>query len=326
MRRMIRRILLGLVGALLLLLLGYAAGPVFPLDTRLAAIELPRSHAALEQRLIASEQKLGDVVPGTEKHLRWAHPDRRRTPLAIVYLHGYSASRQEVDPLCEELATALGANVYYTRLAGHGRGAAAMGRVTGNDWLQDAAEAVAIGQRIGERVVLIGTSTGGTLALWLAQQGLTGAVAAQVLISPNLGPRPRASELLAGPWGAQLLSLAVGDEHRWQPRNAEQAKYWTWRHPSRALLPMMAVVREVRRGGFERISLPTLIIYSPQDTVVDPARILEAHAQLGARNKPLLRIERSGDPSNHVLAGRILAPDATPRIRERILQFLRASG
>jgi len=39
-----------------------------------------------------------------------------------------------------------------------------------------------------------------------------------------------------------------------------------------------------------------------------------------------LRIERSGDPSNHVLAGRILAPDATPRIRERILQFLRASG
>lgn len=199
-----------------------------------------------------------------------------------------------------------------------------MGEVTGNDWLNDAAEALAIGQSIGERVILVGTSTGGTLALWLAQQGLTDAVAAQILISPNLGPRQRASELLAGPWGAQLLSLLVGEEYRWQPLNAEQAKYWTWQYPARALLPMMAVVRAVREADLGRVRMPTLILYSPNDRVVDPSLILEAHQRLGAAIKPLLAIERSGDPSNHVLAGRVLAPADTPRVRAQILQFLRS--
>lgn len=199
-----------------------------------------------------------------------------------------------------------------------------MGEVTGNDWLNDAAEALAIGQSIGERVILVGTSTGGTLALWLAQQGLTDAVAAQILISPNLGPRQRASELLAGPWGAQLLSLLVGEEYRWQPLNAEQAKYWTWQYPARALLPMMAVVRAVREADLGRVRMPTLILYSPNDRVVDPSLILKAHQRLGAAIKPLLAIERSGDPSNHVLAGRVLAPADTPRVRAQILQFLRS--
>jgi esterase/lipase len=320
---MIRRLFIGLIGTATLFALLYAAGPVHRLDTALAPLELPSTPEALERQLSEAERRLGDVVPGTEKYIQWAYADRRRTALSIVYLHGYSATRQEVDPLCDELARALGANVFYTRLAGHGRASAAMGEVTGNDWLNDAAEALAIGQKIGERVILVGTSTGGTLALWLAQQGLTEAVAAQILISPNLGPKARASELLAGPWGAQLLALLVGEEYRWQPLNEDHAKYWTWRYPARALLPMMAVVRTVREAGFERVRVPTLTIYSPNDRVVDASRILETHQRLGADVKPLLAIERSGDPSNHVLAGRVLAPADTPKLRRKILEFLR---
>lgn len=319
---MIRRIAIGLIGTVLGLALIYAAGPRYRLDTTLAPIALPTAPEALEQRLHQTEQALGDVVAGTEKHIRWAHADRRRTSLALVYLHGYSATRQEVDPLCDELAAALGANVYYTRLTGHGRPAAAMGEVTGNDWLNDAAEALAIGRAIGERVILVGTSTGGTLAVWLTQQHLAERVSAQILISPNFGPRARASELLAGPWGAQLLALLIGEEYRWQPLNAEQARYWTWQYPARALLPMMAVVRAARQADLSRVRTPTLIIYSPNDRVVDPARILEAHARLGAKIKPLLAMERSGDPSNHVLAGRVLAPTDTPKVRARILEFV----
>lgn len=320
---MIRRLLIGLTGTVTLLALLYVAGPVYRLQTTLAPVDLPSTPETLEEQLHAAEQRLGDVVPGTEKRFHWAHADRRRTPLSIVYLHGYSATRQEVDPLCDELALTLGANVFYTRLAGHGRSPAAMGEVNGNDWLNDAHEALVIGRAIGERVIVVGTSTGGTLALWLAEQGLTASVAAQILISPNLGPRERASELLAGPWGAQLLALLIGDEYRWQPLNAEQAKYWTWQYPARALLPMMAVVRAVREANLQRVRMPTLIIYSPNDRVVDASRILEAHARLGTGIKPLFAIKRSGDPSNHVLAGRVLAPADTPKVRERILQFLR---
>jgi pimeloyl-ACP methyl ester carboxylesterase len=189
--------------------------------------------------------------------------------------------------------------------------------------LRDAREALAIGRLIGERVIVVGTSTGGTLALWLAQREDASAIVAQVLISPNLGPRSRSGELLAGPWGAQLLERLVGDEYRWTPHNAEQAKYWTWKYPSQALLPMMAIVREVRDSPLESIRQPTLIIYSPNDRVVSPDKILDAHQRLGAPIKPLIAVETSGDPSNHVLAGRVLAPNDTARVRDWILAFTR---
>jgi esterase/lipase len=323
---MIRRLLAGLAATLALLGLAYLFGPVQALDTRTVATALPAEAAELERWLAASERRLGDVIPGAEKTVRWAHEDRRRTALAIIYLHGYTATRQEVDPLCDELAAALGANVYYTRLAGHGRKPAAMGEVTGTDWLQDARDALAIGRSIGERVIVVGTSTGGTLGLWLAGQPGADDIAAQILISPNLGPRDSKGELLAGPWGAQLLALLVGEEYRWIPHNAEHARYWNWRYPSRALLPMMALVRHVRESPLEAIRIPTLTIYSPHDKVVDAGQILRAHQRLGAAIKPLYAIENSADPSSHVLAGRVLAPGDTPRVRARILGFVGAIG
>ncbi|NDA44062.1 MAG: alpha/beta fold hydrolase [Gammaproteobacteria bacterium] len=326
MRSMIRRLLSILAGTIALLAILYLAGPVYELDTRTEATDIPREPAALERWLNDGEATLGDVVPGAEKTIRWAHEDRRRTPLAIVYLHGYTATRQEVDPLCDELAATLKANVYYTRLAGHGRNPAAMGNVTGTDWLQDTRDALEIGRVIGERVVVVGTSTGGTLALWLAQQPHATAIAAQVLISPNLGPRAPQSELLTGPWSAALLSVLVGDEYRWTPDNAEHARYWTWRYPSHALLPMMAVVRAVRDSQLERIRTPTLTLYSPEDRVVSTAKIFEAHERLGAKIKPLIAIEGSQDPSHHVLAGRILATADTARVRGKIIDFFGEIG
>lgn len=321
---MIRRLLMGLGATLALVTVVFFLGPVYSLDTRDASLDVPQQTEALERWLETSEQRYDDIIPGTEKHIRWAHADRRRTPLSVIYLHGYTATRQEVDPLCDELGEALGANVFYTRLAGHGRNPRAMGEVSGNDWLRDAREALEVGRVLGERVIVVGTSTGGTLALWLAERQESSPIVSLVLISPNLGPRARSSELLIGPWGAELLKLLQGEEYRWTPHNAEQAKYWTWQYPSRALLPMMALVRVVRESPIENIRTPTLVIYSPNDRVVNTQEILKAHARLGSTVKPLIAVENSGDPSNHVLAGRILSPNETPRLREQILEFVRA--
>lgn len=303
------------------LLLGAAwlAGPVYRIDPRVAPTALPGD---LDGWLAAAERQYPDIVPGAAKQIVWAHPDRRRTALSVIYLHGFAATRQEIAPLCDELAAALGANLYYTRLAGHGRAPAALGEVTGNDWLRDAAEALAIGRRLGERVIVVSTSTGGTLSLWLVQQPGAQDIAAQLLISPNLGPKDPRSELLAGPWGAQLLQLVKGDEHSWRPHNAAHARYWTWKHPSRALLPMMALVRLVRDSPLESVRTPTLVVYSPQDTVVDPGRIEAAFARIGAPLKQARRVEQSEDPSVHVLAGDILSPGGTGMLLREMLEFL----
>ena len=334
---MIRRIALLLAAIIALLAAAFFIGPVYRIDPRVTQPALPGD---LDAWLAAAEQSQPEGEHARrERHAQVhreprqrerpghgpsaAHADRRRTPLAIIYLHGYSATRKEVEPLCDRLAAQLGANLYYTRLAGHGREGRALGSVTGGDWLQDAAEALAVGRQIGERVLVVGTSTGGTLALWLAQQPGAADIAAQLLISPNLGPLDSRAELLAGPWGLQLQQALIGAEYRWEPANALQAKFWTWRYPAQALVPMMALVKLVRDSPLEDIRTPTLFIYSPKDQVVSPTRIEQGFARIGTPVKQAYRVERSQDRAHHVLAGDILAPAGTDELLATMLGFLR---
>lgn len=104
------------------------------------------------------------LVPGAEKTIIWANDSREKTPLSIIYLHGFSATCRETAPVFDRVAEKLGANLFYTRLTGHGRDSEAMGEVTLNAFLNDAMEAWEIGRTIGEEVIIVGTSTG---ALWL---------------------------------------------------------------------------------------------------------------------------------------------------------------
>jgi esterase/lipase len=304
---------------LTVLVILFQAGPTAKIDAKLKPVNLPKD---LDQYLKQSEARFSDIVPGAEKTIIWANAAKTRTPLSIVYLHGYSATRQETAPLCDQVAARLGANLVYTRLTGHGRCGPAMAEPTVNDWLNDAAEALEIGKRIGEKVIVIGTSTGGTLATWLAVQPNTEAVAAYVLISPNFGPKEVMSEILAWPWGEQLAELIVGPEFSWAPANEQQARYWTCRYPSKALVPMMGLVRFVRESRLENIQTPVLIIYSPNDQVIDVQEVESAYARFGTRVKALIPIIHTVNHTNHVLAGNILAPENTASVAKLILDFV----
>lgn len=92
-----------------------------------------------------------------------------RLPLAIVYLHGFTASQAEGAPAHREIAAAAGAHLYLARLSDHGSDAPdAMAGATPERWRDDARRALDIGLQLGERVLLIGTSMGASLALDLA--------------------------------------------------------------------------------------------------------------------------------------------------------------
>jgi pimeloyl-ACP methyl ester carboxylesterase len=306
---------LGAAFALLLLL-----GPRPVVDEHLRPVDLP---ADLEAYLAASEAHYPDLIPGAEKTIIWAGPDTSRRLLSVVYLHGFSATRQETRPLADTVATRLGAHLFYTRLTGHGRSDDAMAEASINDWLNDAAEALAIGRRLGERVVLIGTSTGATLAAWLAAQPGADALLALVLVSPNFGPKDPASRLLLWPWGTQLAQAVVGEYYVWQPANADHARFWKTHYPSRALVPMMGLVDLVHGLDLGRIQIPTLFVYSPNDQVVDPERIASTIPRFGSRENAVFVIDNAGDPSDHVLAGAILSPEQTLPVADRVLTFLK---
>jgi len=298
-----------------------ALGPRASVEERWTQFDV---EGPIERRLAQQEERVPDLRPGEAKAIVWANPSAPgRTAISLVYLHGFSADRHEVDPLVADVAREVGANVYYARLAGHGQDGAAMGRATAEDWLDDAAQAVDIGTRIGNRVVLVGTSTGATLALWAASHPRSpGALAALVLISPNLGLRDRTSEVLLWPWGALVARALLGEERCFEPKNEAQSLHWTTCYPPRALVEMMSLVDLVRYRDLSGLRPRALVIYSRDDQVVDPSateRLLDALGERGVAHI----VGESGDPEHHVIAGEIMSPETTDGIRERIVAFLR---
>ncbi len=316
----LKKTLIILGGLFLLVGIVFLSGP--RVDTRflIEHARLPEDPAQLEEYLETSEAQFSDITPGAEKKIVWAHSDKRQTEYAIVSLHGYSATRQEIMPLPKYLAEALQANIYYARYTGHGRSGEAMLVGSVDAWLNDTMEAYDIGKKLGQKVIILGVSTGGTAATWLATYEQP---AASVLISPNYGTANSQAYMLGWPWGGLLAELIIGKEREWEPHNAEQAKYWTWKYPSRALLPMMGMVQTAQDLHFGRIRSPILVIYSPEDQVVDATLTQKYFAEMGSKHKEIMAYTEAKDPSQHVLAGDILSPGSAEVLQAPILGFLR---
>lgn len=289
------------------------------------SLEAPVLPSDLDAYLAGAESQHPDITPETEKKIIWAGVPGARTSLSVVYLHGFTATRQETAPLSDIVARELGANLFYTRLTGHGLPGKELAKAHADDWLADTVEAVAIGERIGERVVLMGTSTGGTLATWAAaREDLSRSLAALVLLSPNFGPANRFADLLLLPWGRHIAQTVLGIEQQWQPYNDRHGQYWTSRYPTRALLPMMGLVRHVRNLPLEQVNTPVLMGYSRDDVVVDVEKALKFVMRFRSPLKEILDLGDINDRSDHVLAGDILAPHNTELLADRIVDFVRS--
>ncbi len=286
---------------------------------------LPAIEGDPETWLAAEEARIdAGIVPGAEKRVLWHDPDGRgQTEFAVVYLHGFSATRQETAPLAERLAAALGANLFETRLRGHGLERARLEGVTAEDWLRDADEALAIGAELGRRIILVGTSTGATLALGRLAAGDTPPVAALVLMSPNFSPRDPNAGLLTGPAGPLLARLLVGDTHSFEPVNELQERYWTTSYPMAAVVEMMRLVDAVVARLPLELEQPLLVLLSPRDEVIDIARARRALSHIDAPARRIVEVD-GGGPSHHVLAGDILAPRHTDAVIGVVLEFLNA--
>jgi alpha-beta hydrolase superfamily lysophospholipase len=143
----------------------------------------------------------------------------RRLPLAVVYLHGFTASQAEGAPAHREIARIAGAHLYLNRLSDHGSDAPdAMAGASPERWRDEARGALDVGLRLGERVLLVGTSMGASLALDLAASR-PDVVAGVVAWSPGIRVHDPA-QLRA----AVMLQGAVAPPGE---RSAFQRRYWS---------------------------------------------------------------------------------------------------
>ena len=310
-------ILFALVAAAGLLWLSTPA----PLANNAVTPALPADLGAYIAERERTEAANFELFSGTEKRVRW-QSDGTKTRYAVVYLPGFSATRQEIAPTAELVADALGANLFETRWAGHGRVKDAMVGVTAEDWLDDTAEALAIGARLGERTIIVSTSTGATLALAMASHPAMKNVDAIVMISPNFAPQDPTAKWLTRPAGPQLARLIVGEMRSWEPTNDEQDLYWSNNYPVSTMVEVMRLVDYTQSKLPLKMDQSILTFISLEDTVVSPEATFDALEQIEASRMLLVEVENVGDPGKHVLAGRILSPENTETIAAQIVEFM----
>jgi len=323
---MMKRIGIGVAGVLLIGTATFFAGPRMDDEVQLKPTDLPTD---LDAYLVNSERAIKDIRPGTQKEIIWANPDEKsKTPVSLVYIHGFTASRGEVFPLCDSLAAELGANLFYTRLAGHGISGEAVGTSSFEAWANDAYEAYRIGQRIGEQVVVIATSMGGALTTWLMGQKETTAPMALVLISPCYGLYDEEGEqmivqLTQLPWSTQIAKWTTGEYIGEKKEDPDVDYFWTSPYKTKALLPLGQVIGATRELDYGAFEFPLFMIYSPNDKVVSAPLIAKRYTQFGSSYKDSLQIVNAADPKDHVLAGKYLSPNTTDTIGAAIINFLK---
>lgn len=282
------------------------------------AAAIPADPSALPAWLATGEGQVPGIRPGAEKQIVWAGTPGARTPWAVVYVHGFSATLQEIRPVPDRVARKLGANLFFTRLTGHGRDGAALAAAGAGDWRRDMAEALAVGERLGDRVLVIATSTGGTLAALAAAEGQ--AMDGLVLVSPNFALRSRSAAMLDMPLARHWAPLVVGRERAFAPRNDAQGRWWTTAYPTTALMPMGALMRRARATDFDSARVPALFLFNPRDPVIDP-RAVQRVAEAWGGPAGLMVIDPGPEGDAHVPAGDILSPGGTDAMVKAILDF-----
>ena len=277
----------------------------------------------IEDRITLAESQITDIRSGLEKSIIWARAPHHRTEYAIVYIHGFSASKEELRPVPDSIASALGANIFYTRLTGHGRTAKAMREASVAAWLRDLAEAYKIGTVIGEKVILISCSTGGTLvAAGMAKGMFSRQLFSTVFFAPNFGVHDWMGTLLTWPLASYWAPLVGGEMQTNIPRNHLHAQYWTTSYPTISLIPVMQLIDIVDNTDLSPSTVPALFYFSPDDRVVDPQKT-ENFITRWRGPKLIMRIngKDTEDELNHLITGQVISPSQIKRASDTVINW-----
>ena len=279
----------------------------------------------VEKQIKSDEAAVPNLRQNIGKKILWAGKPSQKTSLSIVFIHGFSATRVELSPVIEKVAKSIGANIFFTRLTGHGQDGIALSHATFDDWISDTNEAIRIGEVIGDEVILIGSSTGCSLIHCILE--VQKKVKSVIYVSPNFGPSSYKGHFLRLPGAKWFIPLILGNEHAFTPKNSEHARCWTTRYPTKALFPVKDAVVAASLVSHSKIKLPILFWFSDYDKVVSPKATRRIISKMGNNVdvfNPIVSLE--DDPSKHGVLGDILSPTKTAQGVNKILEWIRKNN
>ena len=306
-----------LAGVILLLFLVYTAGPrPSKPDFTTHEINLPVSLTDMENNINQSEKALKGIKPDNQAKIIWADSSKKeKTKIAFLYLHGFSASQAEGDPVQKDLAKKYQANLYLSRLAEHGidKGDSTMISLTAQSYEASAENALAIAKKLGDEVVVLGTSTGGALAIYLASRHPE--IKAIVLYSPCIKLYDKTASILDKPWGLQIARLVSGGPTKdFKSESKEHANYWQLNYRIEALVALQNLVSNTMKPEvFSKVKCPVFLGYYykndiEQDKTASVPAMLKMFDELGT---PAELKQKKAFPNSgaHVIASYIRSKD-----------------
>ncbi len=317
------------LGMIVLVTTVYLTGP--RLKRTELNLELPTIDVGIDEieDYVAQREVALPVKPGNESIVVWADSVARPTEYVLLYLHGFTASRYEGYPVTHDFIETFGVNAYLPRLAGHGLEVdEPLLDMTPANLYESAKEALVIAHKLGKKVVVMGTSTGCTLALMLAAD-FPAMVDGLILYSPNIRIRNSASLLLSGPWGLQLSRIVHGGLYAVSDDSidSEDCKYWYCRYRVEAQVYLQQLLdMRMQRKEFGRVRQPLFLGYyykddEHQDGTVEVKAALQMFEEVGT---PENRKVKKAFPKAgaHVIACE-LTSGAVAEVRTATFEFAR---
>jgi esterase/lipase len=291
--------------------------------------KIPYDGLALEQWIQAKEAK-AVTKPDNQARIVWMNDSlKNKTKYAVVYLHGFTASQEEGNPVHTSFARFIGANMYLSRLSEHGlKTDKPLMNITATSLWESAKEAYAIGKKLGDSVILVGTSTGGSLALMLAAEQYP-EIAGLVLMSPNIAINETFAFLLNDQWGLRIARMVKGSENVVSKDTTSiYRRYWYSPYRLEGAVELEQMLEEkMTASTFKEVKQPTLLMYyykdeENQDKVVKVSAMLDMFKQLSSKTKKQVAIPNAGD---HVIGSAIKSKDwrTVQKEAEDFAEFMR---
>lgn len=293
----------------------YFLGPNPSTPTYTNTLHVVPADAAALETYIAQQEAQHKVKPENEARIVWQNDSiKQKTEYAIVYLHGFSASQEEGDPVHTSIAKKFGCNLFLARLSDHGIDTSdAMANLTAENYWESVKQAYAIGQQLGNKVIIMGTSTGGSNALQLAANYAE--IASIILLSPNIEINDPNAWLANNPWGLQIARLVKGSNYNITKDQREiYKKHWYSKYRLESIVALQEYLETTMTPEtFLKIKQPAQLLYyykddMQQDSVVKVSAMLKMFDALGtaANQKRKTAMPNTGD---HVMGSYIKSND-----------------
>jgi len=310
-----------------LLTIGYLAGPRVAYDPVTISQETTEvvNIAGLDSVIASEESRVDGLKDRNASVIVWANDTlKQRTPYVLLYLHGFSASYMEGDPIHAAFAKRYGMNMYVPRLEGHGlKSRESFKELTPDAYVDSAVKAYGIARQLGDKVIIMSCSTGSTLDIILTANGFP--VYGHIMLSPNIDLFDKKSEMLLLPWGKAIAEQVLGGKYKINHYTEEARKYWNPEYHYHGIFVVKWLLKNYMTDeNFANVKEPLYVGYyykneKEQDDVVSVEK-MKYFLQKSGTVASAKREEVFPDAATHMI-GSSLFCKSIPEIQRSVNQF-----